>query len=183
MTGEQNWRRYLDGDDEGLVEIIRDHKDGLMLYLNNFCGNIGVAEELMEETFTKLAIKRPKFSGKSSFKTWLYAIGRNTAMDHLRHQSRFSPKPIEEHILASEKEELERQYIRKEQMIHLHQTMEKLSEPYRQVLYLVYFEEFTNDEVAQVMKKSKRQIENLLYRAKAALKNLLEKEGFVYEEL
>lgn len=33
------------------------------------------------------------------------------------------------------------------------------------------------------MKKTNRQIENLIYRAKKALKKELEKEGFVYEEL
>ena len=38
-------------------------------------------------------------------------------------------------------------------------------------------------QVAKVMKKSKRQVENLIYRAKRALKTELDKEGFIYEEL
>lgn len=50
-------------------------------------------------------------------------------------------------------------------------------------MYLTVFEELTNEEAARVMKKNKRQIENLVYRAKKALKSELEKEGFVYEEL
>ncbi len=33
------------------------------------------------------------------------------------------------------------------------------------------------------MKKSKRQVENLMYRAKISLKSELDKEGFVYEGL
>ena len=61
--------------------------------------------------------------------------------------------------------------------------MKKLNNEYRQVLYLVYFENFSNNETAEIMLKSERQIRNLLYRAKGALKSLLEKEGFVYEEL
>lgn len=51
------------------------------------------------------------------------------------------------------------------------------------MLYLTYFEDFDNSETAEIMKKSKRQIENLLYRAKGALKSELEKEGFEYEGL
>ena len=43
-------------------------------------------------------------------------------------------------------------------------------------LYLIYFEGFNNEETAHIMKKSKRQIENLLYRAKQALKNEFDKE-------
>ena len=61
--------------------------------------------------------------------------------------------------------------------------MEKLNCDYRQVLYLVYFENFSNTETAEIMRKNERQIRNLIYRAKAALKILLEKEGFEYEEL
>ena len=34
---------FLDGDDEGIVEIIRDYKDGLILYLNGFTRNISTA--------------------------------------------------------------------------------------------------------------------------------------------
>ena len=39
------------------------------------------------------------------------------------------------------------------------------------------------EEAAKILGKSKRQIENLLYRAKSALKAKLEKEGFTYEKL
>ena len=47
----------------------------------------------------------------------------------------------------------------------------------------IYFEGFSNAEAEMVMKKNSRQIKNLLYRAKNALKSELDKEGFVYEEL
>ena len=53
---------------------------------------------------------------------------------------------------------------------------------YRNVLWLVYFEKFSNKETAIVLKKSERQIKNLLYRAKKSLKSKLEKEGFENEE-
>ena len=48
-NGASSYRRFLDGDDEGIVEIIRDYKDGLILYLNGFTQDISTAEELMEE--------------------------------------------------------------------------------------------------------------------------------------
>ena len=76
-NGESSYRRFLAGDDEGLHEIICTYRAGLILYLNSFVQNIHTAEDLTEDTFAELAIKCPKFSGKSSFKTWLYAIARN----------------------------------------------------------------------------------------------------------
>ena len=71
--GKQYYRRFLDGDDEGLTLIIKDYKDGLILYINSFVDNIYIAEELMQEVFFRIAVKKPKFNGKSSFKTWLSA--------------------------------------------------------------------------------------------------------------
>ena len=95
-NGASSYRRFLDGDDEGLTLIIKDYKDGLILYLNGYVSNIYVAEEIMEETFFKLAVKKPKFNEKSSFKTWLYTIGRNVAIDYIRHNSKFSMYSIED---------------------------------------------------------------------------------------
>ena len=88
-NGACSYRRFLNGDDEGLTLIIKEHKDGLILYLNGYVNNIYVAEEIMEETFFKLAVKKPKFNEKSSFKTWVYTIGRNVAIDYIRHNSKF----------------------------------------------------------------------------------------------
>ncbi|MDE7094522.1 MAG: RNA polymerase subunit sigma-24, partial [Oscillospiraceae bacterium] len=49
--------------------------------------------------------------------------------------------------------------------------------------YLSYFEDFSNAETAKIMRKTKRQIENLLYNARKSLKLELEKDGFHYEKL
>ena len=183
-NGASSYRRFREGDENGIVEIIRDYKDGLILYLNGFTQNVCIAEELMEETFVKLVVKKPKFSARYSFKTWLYTIGRNTAIDYLRRNSKSANMSAEEiQNILSEEESLEQSYIREEEKIVVHRAMNKLNAEYRQVLYLVFFEDFSTEQIAAVMKKSKRQIANLSYRAKLSLKAQLDKEGFVYEGL
>lgn len=183
-NGASSYRRYLDGDDKGLTDIIRIYKDGLTLYINGFVDNIFTAEDLMEETFFKLATKKPRFSGKSSFKTWLYTIARNVALDYLRKNSKISDTPLEDFSnYVAEETDVETEYLIKEQKIFLHRVMRELKPEYFQVLYLVYFEDFTNKEISKIMKKNRRQVENLIYRAKNTLKSELEKEGFEYENL
>ena len=183
-NGASSYRRYLDGDDKGLSEIVREHKDGLILYINQFVNNLCVAEELTEDTFFRLITKKPRFSGKSSFKSWLYAIGRNIAVDHIRHNSKIMNTPIEEmDSYISDGKSLEQAYITEESKRTLHSALEKLPPDYRRVLWLVYFEGFSNRDAAVAMKKNDRQIKNLLYRAKRSLKAELEKEGFTYENL
>mgnify|MGYP002640614356 CR=1 FL=1 len=183
-NGASNYRRFLDGDENGIVEIIKEYKDGLLLYLNGFVRNLYIAEEIVEETFVKLVVKKPNFSKKSAFKTWLYAIGRNIAIDYLRHNSKMSEDSIEDYQnMQRDEESLEQSYIREEQKIMVHRALKKLKPEYHQVLYLVYFEGLDNTQTAAVMKKNNRQIENLVYRAKMSLKLELDKEGFHYEEL
>ena len=183
-NGASSYRRFIEGDQDGRVDIIRDYKDGLILFLNGYTRNICLAEELMMETFVRLVVKRPKYSPKCSFKTWLYTIGRNVAIDYLRRNSQTVDMSAEEmQNLSSDEESLERSYIQEEQKITVHKAMNRLNADYRQVLFLSFFEDLDTEQIASVMRKSKRQIGNLMYRAKAALKSELEKEGFIYEEL
>ena len=183
-NGASSYRRFLEGDDDGIVQIIKDHKDGLMFYLNSFVQNIHLAEDLTEDTFVKLIARRPRFSGKSTFKTWLYSIGRNVALDHLRKNAKLPTVSAEEATaLIADEADVARNYLRTAQKLQVHEALKRLNKDYRQVLVLIYFEDFQNEQVASVMGKSKKQIENLVYRAKLSLKSELEKEGFVYEDL
>ena len=182
-NGASSYRRFLEGDDKGFIEIIRDYKDGLILYINNFTENIFTAEDVAEDTFVKIVTRKPRFSGKSSFKTWLYAIGRNCALDYLRKHKHTEVSFEDLGEMKKEEESLENSYIKKEDKEMLHKALDKLSPQYRQILWLIYFENFSNSEAATVMKKSIHNTETLLYRAKKSLKSELEKEGYVYEKL
>ena len=183
-NGAGSYRRFLDGDDKGLEEIVRDHKDGLILFLLGFIGDFSTAEDLMQETFFRLITRRPRFQAQHSFKTWLYTIARNLAVDHLRKTSRTADLPYEEAAAdLADEQDLEKAYLIEERKIAVHRALKSLPPEYRQTLWLIFFEELTPAEAGTVMKKNARQMKNLVYRAKGALRSELEKEGFVYEEL
>lgn len=183
-NGESSYRRYLDGDDEGIVELIRDYKDGLTFYINSIVNNYGLAEELMQDTFTKLAIKKPHFSGRSNFKTWIYAIGRNLAYDHIRRSKRMGSVPLDEvDNYIDTTEGVEAEYLQTEKKLEVRRAMDKLGKDYVQALWLVYFENFSYREAARIMRKTDKQFDNLIYRAKKSLKSELEKGGIFYEGL
>ncbi|EWM52594.1 RNA polymerase sigma factor [Ruminococcus flavefaciens] len=182
-NGASSYRRFLDGDRNSFTELVTEYWDGLTLYLNSFADDITEAEEFAEETFLKLYTDKPKYSGKSTFKTWLYSVGRNTACHILRKRRKIKEAPLDGFYDTADIEDIEKNHIAAENRQQLRRAMEKLNCDYRQVLYLVFFENFSNTETAEIMRKNERQIRNLLYRAKAALKQILEKEGFEYEEL
>lgn len=179
-NGAGSYSRYLAGDDSALGDIVREYKDGLMLYLNSLINNTHDAEELMEETFYKLAYKKPRFSGKSSFKTWLYSVGRNLALDHLRRMKKKKYASLEECKELCSVTDIEENYIKEEEKLMVHKALKKLRIQYSQAICLTYIEGFSNFEAATIMHKTSRQMTNLLYQAKKALREELEKEGISY---
>ena len=183
--GASSYRRFREtGDAEYMAELVCEYRDGLILYLNTFVRDIHTAEELAEDAFVKLAVKKPRYSGKSSFKTWLYSIGRRAALDFLRKARRRG-----ETLLANcgenafDEETLEEAYIREERRIEIHRAMNALPPDQRQILWLVYFEGLSAAEAASVMKRSLHAAETLAYRARKTLKEKLLEKGFVYEDL
>ena len=177
------YSRYVDGDDEAFVDLIRQYKDGLIFYLDSFTHDIFAAEDLAQEVFIKIAIHKPFFSPRAQFKTWLYSIARNLAIDWLRKQSKQKTLPFESAgDVPADEMSLEQNYLRQEKRILVRRALRRIKCDYSQVLYLVYFEGFNNTQAAKIMKKSKRQIENLLYQAKKALKSELCKEALFSEE-
>lgn len=177
---------FLKGDESALIELIGCYKYELTLYINLYVNDIFTAEELMEDTFLKLIVKKPKYqTGQASFKTWLFSIARNLTLNHLKKQSRRGELNLDtlldEGLQIAEKESVESEYIKGEQSRMLYRALERIPNHQRQAVWLKYFEGFSNAEIADCMGKSRRQVEALLYRARISLKDELIKEGFEYE--
>ena len=181
-SGAYQYRRYLSGDDDGMVELVGLYKNDLMLFLNGYLKNVYVAEDVTEDTFFKLMIKKPHFTNKCSFKTWLFTIGRNLALDTIKKQAKFTDLSDDAlGTIAVDEKSVEEIVLKKQDQIDLHRVMLKLPRQYGEVLYLAYFESLSNIEIAHIIHKTTKQVANLLYRAKDLLKEELIKEGFEYE--
>ena len=186
-NGAYNYERFINGEMEGLEEIVKEYRDGIMLFANGIVHNLDIAEEVAEDTFVKLVVKKPHFMKKSKFKTWLYKIARNIALDYIRKSNKYSCTDNENTGVFSNKtsvtEIFENSYLLEERKIAVHKALKNLNSDYRQVLYLSYFEELGNSQIATIMKKTNRQIENIIYRAKQSLRKELEKGEIDYEDI
>lgn len=171
--GSELYSQFLAGDDAGLEQLITEYKDGLILYLHTLVGDLTLAEELTEDTFVRLCVKKPRDKKTGSFKTWLYTIGRNVAISHMRKAAKATVPMDTVAELADETADLLQLYLREEQKILLHRGMEKLKPEYRQILWLIYFEGLGCKEAAAVMGKSVHATEMLASRARQALKKEL----------
>lgn len=175
------YERFLAGDEGGLAVIIDEYGNRLLRYINSYVHDEMTAEDLLSETFLKLIVRRPRLRGEALFKTYLYAIGRNEALQWLRRQRREAP--LDDWMPDKHTEDAYGILLRREQQRALNRAFEQIPPLYREVLYLTYFEELSCRETASVLRKSSRQVTNLLYRGKQALRAVMEKEGVEYEDL
>lgn len=178
-NGAESYRRYLQGDGHALEELVRTYGDGLYRYALYYVKNAQTAEDITEDVFVTLIVKRKKFAENAPFKAYLYRIARNKCYDRLRSKTRLE-QPLDdyENMLKSDPE---RQIDEREQSERLSACMRELPPQYRDVLRLVYIEGFTQEETRTILGKSRKQLYNLLERAKRSLKTILEKEGISHE--
>ena len=175
-TDEQVYNRYLNQRDEKDIHILFErYKESLILFINSLVHNIDDAEELMIDTFAQIVAGPTLFSERSSFKTWLFSVGRNLTLMRLRRLSR-EVAIDDEDMIASE--DLEFDILKNERNRQLYSALEKLKPQYREILILIYFENMTHEEAGRVMHKNRKQIYNLVQRGQKALKEQLERMGF-----
>ncbi len=67
--GAESYRRFLDGEEEGLAEIVREYQNGLIAFLQSFVWDYCEAEELAQTVFFKLWSRKPVFREECRFKT------------------------------------------------------------------------------------------------------------------
>ena len=112
------------------------------------------AEEVLQTTYLKILDGRARFDGRSSFKTWLFAVIRRTAAERRRGRwlrslaalrwldGRPSPAPVstpESRFDAGETSHVLRAALR------------TLPARQREVLHLVFYQELTVEEAARVL--------------------------------
>ena len=177
LTSETLYLNYLHGDENGLRTLIERHGDYLTRYINGYIHDLTQSEDFMIEAFSRLLAKQPRF-GETGFKTYLYKTGRNLALSHLK-KSRMercfyleelehetpTPDSAKDSLLQTELSQI------------VGKSLEQINPEYREAIYLFYYEEMSYTEAADVMKKSEKQLANLIYRGKQALKPIFEKEG------
>ncbi len=181
MNGESSYRRFINGDNTAIGEIVTLYNKSLVFYLTGILGSVSLAEDAAADAFVKLLVKKPRLKDGTALRTYLYRIGRNCALDMLRSLSRCGELSLDEGAEPADSLSLEAELLKDERDRCLHSAMASLKAEYRQVLHLLYFEEMDYKSAGKAMGKTVKQITNLAYRAKTALRTKLEEKGFDYE--
>ena len=177
-NGASSYRRFLDGDESAFECIMKELFRGLVFFIDGFVHDTHAAEDIAIDTFSDLVVHRHRYNFKVSLKTYLYMVGRSRALDYIKHRKVIDFVELSEvHTVADEAAALEEMVLADHRKRQVNAAIAKLPEDMRVVAHLIYFEEMTYEEAAKVMKKNRKQVDNLLYRAKKELRIILGKDG------
>ncbi len=176
-NGACSYRRFLDGDEKAFDSIMEELYHGLVFFINGYVHDIHAAEDIAIDTFSDLVVHRHRYNFRVSLKTYLYMIGRSRALNYIKHRKVIDFVGLPEAAgIADDEAELEKIVLADERRRQVNAAVEQLPVDMREAVRLVYFEDMSHAEAAAVMKKNRKQVDNLIYRAKKELSVILGKE-------
>ena len=171
-NGASSYRRFLDGDADAFDEIMQAYFDRLVFFIDRYVHDTAAAEDIAIDAFADLIVHKHRYNFKVSLKTYLFMLGRSRALNLLRHRKAIDMIALSEAATA-DTVALEEQLLRDERKRAVNDALRTLPVDMRTAVHLIYFEELSYAEAAKVMKCSKKRVDNLLYRAKNALRATL----------
>ncbi len=173
-----SYRRFLDGDEAAFDEIIKGLFDHLVFFIDRYVQDTHAAEDIAIDAFSDLVVHKSRYNFRVTLKTYLFMIGRSRALNYIKKRNRLITTELSEAESAvADRVSLEEHLLQSERNRMLNRALAALPKDMRAAIHLVYFEELSYEEAAMVMKKNKKQVDNLLYRAKSMLRTSLGKEG------
>ncbi|MBQ3498693.1 MAG: RNA polymerase sigma factor [Clostridia bacterium] len=177
-NGASSYRRFLDGDESAFDEIMNELFRSLVFFIDRYVHDIQTAEDIAIDAFSDLIVHKHRYNFKVTLKTYLFMIGRSRALDYIKHRKIIEFVPLNEVCNTGfEEKQLEEIILTDERKQYLNSAISKLSIDMRVAVHLVYFEDMTYSQTAKIMKKSVKQVDNLLYRAKKELRIILGEDG------
>ena len=173
-------RQARNGAQGAFRDLVLRHQDRIFRLAHRFTKDAQEAEDIAQETFLKAFRRLDTFRFSSSFYTWLYRIGLNTANDYLEKRARsplsFTEDP-EAHARPSaggREESPERAALRLELREVTRRVLETLPEKHRSILVLREYEGLGYDEIAAVLDCPLGTVESRLFRARGRFRRALE---------
>jgi len=184
--GIELYRRFLESETKSLSDLkglVGLYGADLTRFIAGYVGNQNDAHDLMMDSFVNLSLSGAAFDNSAALKSYLFTIGKNLTLNRLKYNERDRRmlKPIDdilESVAAGDTPEDE--FIKRERSAQLDRAMNRLKREYREVLRLLYFEGASFIDAGAKMNRTAKQVYDLVYNAKRALKKNLESEGFTY---
>ena len=171
-------KRVQAGDKQAFDVLVLKYQHKLVKLISRYVHDHAEALDVSQEAFIKAYRAIPNFRGDSSFYTWLYRIGINTAKNHLVSHGRRPPdsdidaQDAERYDIESrlkDQESPEALAQRDQVQATVISAIEQLPEDLRVAITLREFQGMTYEEIAQAMECPIGTVRSRIFRAREAI--------------
>jgi RNA polymerase sigma-70 factor (ECF subfamily) len=172
---------YIEGDEKAFEELVARYLKIIYGFVYRLTRNESETEDISQETFVKVWKNISKYNSGQSFKTWIFSIARNTAIDWFRKK-----KPLFFSTLAGNGEEAsfeetisdplplpDELFEQKELGARIEKALAQVPFNYRTILVLHLNEGLTFEEIAKVEGRPMNTVKSLYHRGLLVLRQLL----------
>ncbi len=177
VWSEEDFHKIRARDPEIFGRVYKEYKKNIYNYLIvKVNGNKGIAEDLFSDTFHSAFISAPQLKNINSISSWLLQIANRRFYDYLRKNYRNKKyfDEINEEDISSNEDFTQKLEI-KEKVIAIQIALENIKPHYNKVLLLKYEEHKSLKDISKIINKSESSVQNLIFKAKNALKKELNK--------
>ena len=175
MSEDELYRAYLAGDMSSGDALMLRCGDALTKYLSSLLHDTHDAEDLMLDCFTVILVDKPRIA-EGHFKAYLFRVARNMAARQWRSIFRRQEFSLDEE-LPDEGPSPEEKLLKEERSAIINRCLNRIAPQYREALWLFYEMDMSYAQAAEVLRRSTKQVEDLLKNGKKRLRLELEKEG------
>lgn len=175
MDEQELVRRLKQGDEQAFEEIVRIYKDKIVNYLWYLTGDYQKAVELSQEAFMRVYFKARKYKPIAPFSSWIFAIASNLAKSELKKMRRISTVPLEAVQYKIPESSYSHRHKDSDLARELKKALNALPPRYKIPVILKDIEGFSQEEIAQILKKPLGTIKARISRGRKYLKKELKK--------
>ncbi|ALC89522.1 RNA polymerase factor sigma C [Bacillus sp. FJAT-18017] len=160
-------------DNEAKLEALMDaYGDSVKGLIYSYVRDWGIASDLVQDVFVAVYLKLDSFSGRSSYKTWLYAIAINRSRDYVKswHHRHISTAEKIFSFLKDKGLTPEEEALANDSNQQLLKAVWSLPFKYREVLLLHYYQDLSIVEISETLDLSPSTVKTRLYRAQDKLR-------------
>ena len=178
VTDEELIARFQDGDEYAFDQIVRRYKDPLLNFVYRFVGDTIEAEDIVQDTFYRVYKNKHYYKEVAKFSTWIYTIAGNLSKTELRRRRRRKFFSIHGDSVTDKEYDLpdltKSPEVKANSSVTekiIQKAISKLPPKFRQVILLRDVQEFSYEEIADILKVPLGTVKSRVNRARLRLQD------------
>ena len=153
-----------------VTRILQMYEDDILRLAYSYLHNMQEAEDIVQETLIKYWEKAPVNMDAAQEKAWLFTVASNLSKNRIRYKKLRATDELLDSLIQEKREDLS----------FVWEAVRSLPVKYREVIHLFYYDGYTSNDIARILKRNNNSVRSDLSRGREQLKKIL-KEAYDFE--